>query len=289
MFLIALPLLALVFVFYYLPLYGWVYAFVNYKPGHSVFNMEFAGLKHFKMIFEGGTAFKGVMGNTLALSGLNLACAPIPVVFAIMLSRAPSRGFSKIVQTVSSLPNFISWILVYSFFFSMFSNSGLFNQLLVRLGATSQSLNALNNPGIAWYFQTFIGIWKNTGWSAIIYIAAISGIDQELYDAADVDGAGSFGKIIHVTVPGLMPTFFVLLVLAMANILNNGFDQYYVFRNALTASRLEVLDTYVYRLGIMQGLTSLSVAVGMSKSLVSILLLTVLNVFSKRVRGESIF
>ena len=196
MLLIAAPLVALVFIFYYLPLFGWIFSFVDYKPGVPIFKLDFVGFKYFAMMFTGGgNVFPTVMRNTLVLSALNLICSPIPVILAIMLSRLRSRKYSRIVQTVTSLPNFISWVLVYSFFFSLFSSDGLFNRILMSIGITDQSMNVLSNPNVAWYFQLFISVWKNAGWSAIIYIAAMAVIDQELYDAADVDGAGGFSKI----------------------------------------------------------------------------------------------
>ena len=149
-------------------------------------------------------------------------------------------------------------------------------------------MNPLGNGKIVWIFQLLLHIWKTLGWSAIIYIAAISGIDSELYDAASVDGASRFQKIRYVTVPGLYSTFFVLLLLSISNILNNGFDQYFVFFNALVADKIEVLDYYVYKIGILTNDYSLSIAIGMFKSFISVTLLFLANALSRRVRGESI-
>lgn len=290
MLLLILPFLIFIFIFSYLPLAGWWMAFFDYKLGAPFDKQKFAGLKYFQMMFSGVGTFPLVLRNTLVLSGLGLLCSPIPVIFAVMLSRVRKGKIAKVIQTVTSFPNFISWILVYALFFAMFNmNDGAVNMLLLKTHLISAPANVLGDVNGAWTFQTLLGIWKGTGWSAIIYIAGMSGIDQELYDAADVDGAGSFQKIIHITVPGILPTYFVLLILAIANILNNGFDQYWVFQNSLTMDKLNVLDTYIYRIGIGSLQYSFSTAMGMAKSLISILLLTFANRFSKIIRGSSIF
>ena len=290
MFLHLLPFLIYVCIFSYVPLYGWIYSVFEYKPGMQLKDMAFVGMKYFSLIYDGSTNFLMVFRNTLVLSGLGLMCSVIPVIFAILLSQLRSGRFSKIIQTVTSLPNFISWVLVYAIFFSMFSVSdGVINQLLVSLGILKAPVNLLGDADKAWYVQTFIAMWKTTGWSAIIYLAAIAGIDQELYDAAAADGANRFQRIIHITVPGILPTYFVLLLLAIANILSNGFEQYWVFQNALTRDKLEVFDTYVYRLGMVNMQFSFSTAMGMFKTIVSIILLTAANFASKLLRGQGIF
>jgi putative aldouronate transport system permease protein len=160
--------------------------------------------------------------------------------------------------------------------------------MLVNLRIVKQPLNILGNADLAWYFQTAVGVWKNLGWSAIIYIAAMTGIDPELYDAAEVDGAGRFGKIWHVTVPGVLPTYVVLLLLAVGNMLTNSFEQYFVFRNPLVVGRLDTLDIFIYTQGLGASRFAFATAAGMLKSLVSIGLLLFVNYLSKRVRGTSI-
>ncbi|MBC8611287.1 sn-glycerol-3-phosphate transport system permease protein ugpA [uncultured Ruminococcus sp.] len=289
LFLLVLPLLCLVFLFHYIPLLGWAYAFVDYVPGVPLKEMNFVGLKYFEYLFSDISEFPTVIRNTLALSLLKIATMIVPVIFAIMLSQMQSKRYSKIIQTASSIPNFISWVLIYAIFFIFFSSeSGLMNKMLEVLGF-GESVNLLGNENIAWGVQTAITIWKQTGWDAIIYIAAIAGIDPALYDAAAVDGAGRFKKILHVTIPGITPTFFVLFLMAVANILSNGFEQYYVFQNPMVVDRLEVFDTYIYRMGIVNSQYSYATAMGMFKSIISIVLLTVANGTSKKIRGESIF
>ena len=294
MLLLVLPLLILVFVFSYMPLFGWAYAFCDYLPGLSLLEQNYnAGFKYFQMMFSGVGYFPNVMRNTLVMSLFGILLSPVPVILAIMLTKMTwgwTSKLSRVIQTATSLPNFISWVLVYSLFFALFNtNNGAVNQVLMNLGIIEEPTNILTNSDIAWFFQIFVNVWKNAGWSAIIYFAAITGIDPELYDAADVDGAGSFQKIFNVTIPGLLPTYYVMLLLSIANMLSNGFEQYFIFQNALTVSKLEVLDTYIYKVGLTNLQFSLSTAMGMFKSVVSILLLTIANFSSKLLRGESIF
>ena len=192
------------------------------------------------------------------------------------------------VQTAVTLPNFVSWVIVYSMCFSLFSWDGLVNQVLKHLRLIGEPTQVLSNANAAWFVQTLLGQWKSIGWSAIIYLAAISGIDPQLYDAAMVDGAGRFRCMWHVTIPGVLPTFIVLFILSMGHILSVGFDQYYVFNNPMVAGKLEVLDLYTYRLGIGSQDYSFATAVGILKSGVSIISIFVVNALAKRVRGETV-
>jgi multiple sugar transport system permease protein/putative aldouronate transport system permease protein len=186
------------------------------------------------------------------------------------------------------MPHFISWVLVYTMAFFIFNSSGLMNSLGMKLGLHREPILYLQMNNHVWASMWLWGTWKGLGWSAIMYIAALTGIDQELYDAAAVDGAGRFRQIWHITIPGLLPTYFVLLLLNVANFLTNGFEQYYVFSNAFNKARIEVLDLFVYNLGIGQGSYSLAVAISMMKSAVSLTLLFTVNRLSKLLRGESI-
>ncbi|MFB9275420.1 ABC transporter permease [Cohnella cellulosilytica] len=285
LFLLSLPFVVCMLAFNYFPVYGWVYAFFEYKPGIPLAAAPFAGLAHFRELFDSPDLLNALI-NTLAMNFLNIALSPLAVVFAIMLNEVRAARFKKFVQTFSTLPNFISWVLVFSLAFAFFSNEGMINTLLRALGANA-TVEPLGNASIVWYFQAGITLWKGLGWSAIIYIAAIAGIDGELYDAAKVDGAGRFRAIRHITVPGLMPTFLVLLLLNISNMLSSSFDQYFVFYNPLVADKIEVLDYYVYRAGIKVGDYPFATAVGMFKTLVSVVLLFSVNAVAKKVRGQT--
>ncbi|MBQ7954949.1 MAG: sugar ABC transporter permease [Lachnospiraceae bacterium] len=291
LFLMFMPFAALTFVFSYLPLYGWRYAFYDYKAGGTLSADNFVGFKWFTMLFE-SEATRGdivrVLRNTLAMSGLGIGTSWCAMAFAIFLNEIKSVRVKRFVQTFTTIPNFISWVLVYAIAFSIFSTDGFISNLLVNAGVWESGVNMLMGDDHIWLKMLAWGMWKGIGWSAIIYIAGISGIDQQLYEAATVDGAGRFQKMWHITVPGLTPTYMVLLLMSVAGILSNGMDQYLVFANPTNTHVIEVLDLYVYKLGIEGGSIPLSTMVGMVKSVVSVVLLFGANTISKVVRGESI-
>lgn len=285
LFLLFMPFLALIFVFSYLPLWGWRYAFFDYKSGGTITADSFVGLKYFKMLFENASTRHDivlVLRNTLVMSFLGIGTSWIAMVFAIFINEIKCKPFRRIIQTLTTIPNFISWVLVYAVAFAMFSTEGFINTL------TGGTTNYLMSGDFIWIKMLLWGLWKGTGWSAIIYIAAISGIDQQLYEAATVDGAGRFQRMRHITLPGLLPTYCVLLMLAIAGILSNGMDQYMVFENPRNTETIQVLDLYVYKLGIQNGRIPLSTLIGMVKSIVSVALLFGANKISQLVRGESI-
>jgi putative aldouronate transport system permease protein len=292
--LMILPFLVLVALFSYLPLWGWRVSFYDYRPGFEMTPDDFVGFRWFTFLLSNPATRADIMRvlqNTFAMSGLGLAFSWLPMAFAIFLSEITSKRTKRVVQTFTTIPNFISWVLVYSVAFAIFSTEGFLNWMLVGLGVMGEGVNHLMDSSNIWLKMWAWGTWKGLGFSAIIYIASISGIDPQLYEAATVDGAGRFKKMWHVTVPGLMSTFFVLLLLSISNILSNGMEQYLVFRNPANRSTIEVLDLYVYRLGLGSGSDSnysLATLIGMLKSLISITLLFAANKASKWLRGESI-
>jgi putative aldouronate transport system permease protein len=272
-------------------MFGWLYSFVNYKAGFSLFSSRWVGLKYFAMPFSNFVLrdeFLRVMRNTLITSGYHLLGSPLPLFFAIFLSEIKFVRYRKSVQILTTVPNFVSWVIVYSVVHSLLSLDGFVNHFLQMLGLTADPINFMATSKGVWITQWGYGTWKGLGWASIMYMSAIAGIDQELYEAASIDGADRFQKMWHITVPGLLPTYFVMLLMAIANILSNGMDQYLVFSNARNKDLIEVLDLYVYNLGILNGIIPLSTVVGMVKSLVSVILLFSANRFSKAVRGESI-
>lgn len=205
LFLLSIPFIICMLVFNYFPVYGWIYAFFDYKPGIPLSNTPFVGLEHFREILNYSPDLINALLNTLGMNALNLLFSPLAIVFAIMINEVPSVRYKKFVQTFSTLPNFISWVLVYSLAFTFFSGEGLVNLAFSKLGLNF-SVQPMANESSTWIFQTFLTIWKTLGWNAIIYIAAIAGIDSEMYDAARVDGASRMRTIWHITVPGVMPT-----------------------------------------------------------------------------------
>lgn len=281
LFWLAMPLMAFVILFQYVPLFGWILSFFEYRPGTPLLKCEFVGLKYYYLIFTSKDMARA-MGNTLIFSTIKLLLLLCPMIFAILLNEIRSNRYRKYIQTITTLPYFISWIIVYSFSFSLFSNEGLITTLL------GMKKSLLINKDAVYAFQSLLGLWKNLGWDAIIYIAAITGIPQELYEAAAVDGAGRFRMAIHITVPGLMSTFVVLLLMFVGNFINSGMDQYYAFSNNLVIDKIETIELYTYRLGLQQMDYSFSTAIGIFKSVISIILLFGTNALAKKIRGESI-
>lgn len=290
LFLFVLPCLVFIFIFHYLPLWGWAYAFFQYVPGLSLKDCDFVGLRNFSVLFGNAVMRDNlfrVLRNTFGLQLLNYILMPVPMIFAIFLSEVGNTKFQKVVQTLTTLPHFISWVIMFSLAGSLFGVNGIVNSLLS--GAGLAKINILTTNEHVWLIQALLGLWKNLGWNAIIYFAAIAGLDQEVYEAAMVDGASRWQKIRYITIPLLIPTFFVLLIMGIGNFLNSGIDQFLVFGNAMNKEYIEMLDLYVYNLGIGSGQISFSVAVGIMKSLVALVLFASANFASKKIRGTSVF
>ena len=290
-FLYILPFMVLLGVFAYYPLYGWIYAFYDYTPPIPLSKSEFVGFKWFHSLVENQVKVDQllqVIKNTFGISGLGLLFSWLPMVFAIFLAEIKSVRFRKFIQTVTTLPNFISWVLVYSLAFSMFSSEGIVNGMLSQMGLIDSPVLLLQKSDNVWLTMWMWTTWKALGWSAILYIAAIMGIDESLYEAARVDGATRMQVIRHIVIPNMLPTYFVLLMLQVASFLNNGLEQYFVFQNAFNKETIQVLDLYVYNLAMGGGSYSVSVAISMLKSVISVILLFSVNGLSKLTRGESI-
>jgi len=291
LFLYILPVLIYVFIFSYMPLWGLGYAFVKYKPGLSLFDSEFVGFHNFTVLFSNAVIRKNVfqsLRNTLGIHFLGYLLMPLPMVFAIFLNELKCKPFKKVIQTVSTLPHFISWVIMFALASSFLSSSGIVNTFLMELGVVEKPINVLTTDKHVWITQVLLGEWKGLGWSAIVYFAAIAGIDQQLYEAAMIDGAGRMKRIWYITVPHLMPTFFVLFIMSIGNLLNTGVDQFFVFGNAMNKEFIETFDLYVYNLGIGSNQISYGVAVGLLKSIVALILFGSANMLSKKIRGYSI-
>ena len=289
-FLYILPFIVVVAVFAYYPLYGWVYAFFDYRPPQPMTMDNFVGLKWFKSMVANPVKTKQILNvliNTLVMSGITVGTSWLPMLFAVFLNEIKCMPFRKIVQTVTTIPNFISWVLVYSVAFNLFNNTGVVNQVLVSVGILDKPVQFLQASSNVWLTQWLWLTWKNLGWAAIMYIAAITGIDEEMFEAAKVDGATRMQRIRFITIPSILPTYFVLLMLAIASFLSNGMEQYYVFQNAFNKEHIQVLDLYVFNLAMGSGSYSVATALSILKSVISLMLLTVANGISKLVRGES--
>ncbi len=287
--LICVPMIAWVLIFYYYPMYGLSMSFVNYIPGKEVFDCEWVGLRWFTEFFT-SSDFGMIMRNTLAISGLGIVIGfPAPILLAILLNEMRHARVKKLVQTVSYLPYFISWVVAASLLYSLLGSEGVVNQLLITLGLSEHAISFLGEGRYFWGVITIANLWKTIGWSSIIYLSAIAGIDEELYQAGAVDGLGRFGMVWHITLPGIRPTIMLLWILGIGNILNAGFEQQLLIGNVQTREYWDVIDTYAYRFGVGMGNYSFATAVGLLKSVISILLVLLTNLLSKKVMDISIF
>lgn len=284
----ALPFMALVFLFSYVPIMGWILAFFEYKPGIPLLENRFVGFDNFVMFFSDPIDMFRVVKNTLIFACLSILITPLPMFFAMLLNEVSNQKYKRIVQTLTTLPHFISWIIIYSLVFAIFASDGVLNNILLWLGIIQKPTNILANADAVYWFQTAIGIWKGVGWGAIVYLAAIVAIPRDMYEAAYIDGANRFQTALFITLPNLMQTYLVLLVLHIGNFINVGFEQFFVFKNPVTLRNIEVLDLYVYKLGLLNQDYSYSTAIGIIKSVVSIIMIFGANKLAKRVRGHGI-
>jgi putative aldouronate transport system permease protein len=287
----AICLLAIIWVvtFCYIPLLGNAIAFFNYYPGMNIFECDFVGLQNFVRFFK-LPEWKNVMRNTLVISGLSLTIGFItPVIFALLLNEIKSKPFKKVIQTISYMPYFVSWVVVASILLFLLGSEGSINQLLQGIGLIDKPIAFLSKGNYFWTILTTANIWKGMGWSAIIYISAIAGVDQELYQAGSVDGLGRFGKVWHITIPSILPTVVVLFILGVGGILNAGFEQQLLIGTESTRAYWEVIDTYVYRYGMQLGNYTFGTAVGLMKSIFGFSLVCFTNWLSGKVLDTRIF
>jgi putative aldouronate transport system permease protein len=280
--------LAWVIIFAYIPMAGIVTAFFNYKPGMAFSEMPFVGLRFFRDFFM-LPDFTRILRNTLVISGLGLTIGFVsPIVFALLLNELFHVRFKRIIQTISYMPYFVSWVVVAGVMFTLLSSDGLINEILLRFNLIDKPVSFLNNRDMFWGVQISANVWKNIGWSSIIYLAAIAGVDQELYQAGAVDGLGRFGRIWHITLPGIRTTVVLLFILGIGGIFNTGFEYQLMVGTELTRDVHEVVDTYVYRYGIQMGRYSFATAVGLMKSVIGFTLVICANWVAKKVSDISI-
>ncbi len=277
------------FIFYYWPLTGWLMAFQDYKPAKGLLHSQFVGLEKFRFLF-GDPEFLRVIRNTFCMGVLNLVTTTVmAILFAVLLNEIRSSIAKKTVQTISYLPHFLSWIIVTGILHDALSSTGIINDVLLRLGIIDQSINFFAHPKYFWPIVAFANCWKETGWNAIIYLAAITAIDPSLYEAASIDGANRLQKIRYITLPGIKPTIMILLLMNIGNVLNAGFEVQYLLGNGLVQSVSRTIDIYVLNWGISQNDFSLGTAAGIFKSAVSIALIVICNQVAKRAGEERLF
>lgn len=284
-----LPGIIWMIIFNYIPMYGIIIAFKNYSIIGTIGDAPWVGLSNFKE-FLTDDSFMLVMKNTLGISFLKLLIGfPIPIIFAILLNELYHSKFKKFVQTVSYLPHFFSWVVLGGIMINWLSESGLLNDILFKSGFISEHVSYLAKEEYFWMISILSDIWKETGWNAIIYLAAIAGINPNLYEAAKIDGAGKLSQIWHITIPSIKGTITILFILSVSGILNSNFEQMLVLQNPLNLGASEVIDTFVYKLGLKSMRFSYSTAVGLFKSVIALFLLISANFVSKKFNDRSLF
>ncbi|RKP56975.1 sugar ABC transporter permease [Cohnella endophytica] len=290
LYLMSLPFVLWVFVFSYYPLWGWLMAFQKFKPnGQSVFHQKWVGFDQFKTLFH-DEVFYQVLRNTLAMSIMGLISGfVVAIMFALLLNEIRQMFFKRFVQTISYLPHFVSWAVATSIITRMLSSdNGVVNDILMGLGFIHEPIQFMGKGNLFWGIVTVSDLWKETGWSAIIYLAAIAGIGPELYEAAKVDGAGRIKQIWHITLPGIRSTIMILLILSIGHLINNGFEKQFLLGNNLVRDYSQVLDLYSLQYGLQMSRYSFGTAVNIFSSVVSLLLLFTANGLFKRITKESV-
>ncbi|MFU7515581.1 ABC transporter permease [Clostridium sp. HCS.1] len=276
------PFVVWVIIFKYLPLFGWSMAFQNYKPQLSFFEQDWVGFKHFIDLFNEPLFYESLK-NTLGMSILGLVFGTTSaILFALLLNELRYTRFKKMVQTISYLPHFISWVVAAALVTNILSQTGVVNEILMNLNIISEPIKFLQNQNMFWGIVTVSDVWKEMGWNAIIYLAAMTAIDPELYDAAKVDGAGRFRRMYSITLPLIKSTILVLLIMSIGNLLNIGFEKQILLSNPTVASKALVIDKYALDYGIGMFRYSFGTAIGIFKSVVGIVLIFIANNISKK-------
>jgi len=294
LFVLMLPAFIATLLFSYGPMFGLYMAFTNYQPGggsffYQFFHAEFVGFQWFEYFFTTGDFYR-VMRNTLATSLLTLFFGfPAPIILALVLNEARQGFFKRFVQTVSYLPHFISWVIAANIVITLLASDGMLNNILVLLGIVKEPVAFLQNGPLFWWIIALSNMWKEMGFSAIMYLAAIASINPELYEAARVDGASRFKQMWHITLPSMRPTIVILAILAVGGILNAGFEQQYLLQNNTVLEYSEVIDIYAYKYGLQNSMFSYGAAVGMFKSVVAFILVLIVNRISRKVNDQALF
>jgi putative aldouronate transport system permease protein len=290
--------LVFLFLFNYLPMFGILMAFKEYKITSGIlgiFTSDWAGLTYFKEFFNDYN-FSNLIRNTIAISVLKVVFSfPVPILLAIMLNEVRKMAFKRVVQTVSYLPHFISWVVVTGAAYAFFSTEvGVINELLLDWGWISKPLELLTNPDSFWGLAVGTAIWKEAGWWTIIFLAAIAGIDPSQYEAAEIDGAGRLQRIWHVTLPGLKSPITVVLILTIGSMLGGGlvgsnFEQSFLLGNALNSDKSAIIQTYAFESGLAKGRYAFATAIDLMQSIISLFLVLTSNAIAKRTSGNSLF
>ena len=286
-YLMLIPIIAFYIIFHYIPILGNVIAFQDYKITRGVFASKFVGFKHFATFLQ-DVYFWRLLRNTVVINLYNLIFSfPMPIILALLLNEVRNKSFKKAVQTITYMPHFISIVIVCGLVKNFVATDGVINAVITALGG--DPVQFLTTPKYFPAIYTISGIWQEIGWSSIIYLSALSGIDQELYEAAAIDGASRWKQTLHITLPGLLPTISILLIMKVGHMLSVGFEKVMLLYNPVIYETADTISTYVYRQGILDANFSYSAAVGLFNSIINFSLLMFANSVSKKSSGNGLF
>lgn len=287
LYIMLIPVAAYFLIFKYGPMFGLIIAFKDYTIGKSIFDCPWVGFEYFKEFFS-GIYFKRTLLNTFIISFSDILFGfPLPIIFALMLNELSNKTFKKVTQTITYMPHFISMVVICGMITDFFSTDGVVTKLIMRFGGENMSYIA--SP--KWFRKIFVAtnVWQSFGWNSIIYLAALAGVDTELYESASLDGAGRFGLIWHITLPGIMNTVMIMLILRLGQVLSVGYEKIILLYSPSTYEVGDVISSYVYRMGIGSGRYSYSTAVGLFQSVVNVFMVLLANKISDKVSGASLF
>ena len=286
-YLLLIPLLAYYIIFHYIPMGGTVIAFQNYKPALGLTRSKWVGLKHFVTFFKGPYAWR-VIRNTLVMNALQILFAfPAPIIFALLLNELGCKRYQRCIQTVSNMPHFVSLVVICGILTDFTMTDGLINDLIALLGG--ERSNLLNRPELFRTVYVASGIWQNAGWGSIIYLATLTNVDPALHEAAAIDGAGRFGRMLHVSLPALAPVITIQFIMRVGNILSQGYEKVILLYRPLTFETADIISSYVYRSGLLNSNYSFGAAVSVFNSIVNLAILVLANSLSRRLSETSLW
>lgn len=284
---LVIPVIVFYILFMYKPMYGAIIAFQNYVPSKGITGSEWVGFKQFVRFFQ-SPYFWRLFRNTIVLSVYSIVfCFPAPIILALLLNEIKAKKFKSAVQTMTYLPHFISMVVAIGMVKEFCLSDGLINDIIVMLGGTRSAI--LQNPALYRTIYIVSDIWQEVGWGSIIYLAALAGIDQQLYEAAAIDGAGKWKQTLHVTIPGLMPTVIIMLILRLGSLMSMGYEKTILLYNESVFDTADIISSYVYRVGLLEQNWSYSTAIGLLNSVINCVLLISANKISKRVTQSSLW
>ena len=287
LYLLVLPVLIFYALFMYKPMYGAIIAFMDYKPAKGIAGSEWVGFKHFVDFLTGPYAWR-LIRNTLLINVLQILFAfPVPIIIALLINEIQCRKYKKVVQTISYMPHFISLVVMCGLLVTFCRSDGIFNDFLSLFGVERKNL--LADASLFWPLYVLSGIWQEAGWGSIIYLATLSTIDPGLYEAATIDGANRFQRVLYVSFPGLVPIIIVQLIMRIGNILTTGFEKVFLLYSPLTYDTADIISTYIYRQGLELSNYSYGTAVGIFNSIVNLIILILANNISRKATEESLW